>query len=118
MWSPPISKELSEEDPVQLVLKFLLINVKFMVDLFHCNKHTEPTCMPPDNPKCIYHPSLPAFSEIHGVNTECAEQAFKWLGRFKHITRRMTRQRFCFFIWKMIELHNKRVSRKLISCCE
>jgi hypothetical protein len=29
------------------------------------------------------------------------------------MSRRMTRPRFCFFLWKMIELHNQRVSRKL-----
>lgn len=107
----PFLKNLSKKG--SLGAQILLDNVKFMVDLFHCNKHKEPTCMPPGNPKCIYHPSLPTFSEVHEVNTECAEQAFKWLGKFKHITRRMTRQRFCFFLWKMIELHNQRVSRKL-----
>ncbi len=35
-------------------------------------------------------PHLSAFTEIHGVNTECAEQAFKGLGRFKFHTRKMT----------------------------
>lgn len=95
--------------------KILLEHVSFLVDIWHCNKHKEPTCMQPDNPQCIYHPTLPKFHEVHGANTECAEQAFKWLGRFKYITRRMTRKRFCFFLWKMIELyiHNKRVIRKL-----
>ena len=57
--------------------QILLDNVKMMVDLWHCQKHKEATCMPPDNPDCKYHPRLPQFSEIHGVNTECAEQAFK-----------------------------------------
>ena len=71
-------------------------------------------CMPYlDNPKCIYHPKLSSFSAVHGVNTECAEQAFKWLGKFKFIARKMTRQRFCFFLWKMINEHNHRVCRKL-----
>ena len=41
--------------------KILLDHVKFMVDLWHCNKHKEPTCMPLDNPKCVYHPHLPIF---------------------------------------------------------
>ncbi len=77
--------------------KILLSKVKFLVDLFHCNKHTELCCMPPENPLCQYHPHLSAFTEIHGVNTECAEQAFKWLGRFKFHTRKMTRHRYCFF---------------------
>ena len=58
-----------------------------MDDLWHCKKHKEPTCMPPDNPHCLYHPSLEKFKAIHGVNSERAEQAFKWLGRFKTITR-------------------------------
>ena len=45
--------------------------------------------MPPDNPDCKYHPRLPQFSEIHGVNTECAEQVFKGLGgKFKHNCRK------------------------------
>ena len=91
----------------------LLDNIKFMVDLWHCNKHKELTCMPPDNPLCVYHPSLPSFAKVHGVNTECAEQAFKWLGRFKLITRRMTRSRYCFFLWVVIEFHNRRVTRNL-----
>ena len=108
----PFLKNLTKKG--SMGAKILLENVKFMVDLWHCNKHKEPTCMPPDNPKCIYHPHLPEFSEIHGVNSECAEQAFKWLGKFKFMTRRMTRQRFCFFLWKMVELHNQRISRKLV----
>jgi hypothetical protein len=28
------------------------------------SKHTEDVCMPPNNPKCLYHPSLPKFEEI------------------------------------------------------
>ena len=31
----------------------LLERVKFLVDKFHCEKHIELTCIPPDNPKCI-----------------------------------------------------------------
>lgn len=107
----PFLKNLAKKG--SLGAKILLDNVKFMVDLWHCNKHKEATCMPPNNPKCLYHPHLPSFAEIRGVNTECAEQAFKWLGKFKFMSRRMTRPRFCFFLWKMIELHNQRVSRKL-----
>ena len=107
----PFLKNLMKKG--SLGAKILLENVKFMVDLWHCNKHKEATCMPPNNPQCIYHPNLPSFAEIHGVNSECAEQAFKWLGKFKFMCRRMTRPRFCFFMWKMTEMHNQRVSRKL-----
>lgn len=105
----PFLKNLKKRGSVGA--KILLSNVKFMVDLWHCNKHREATCMPPDNPKCKYHPTLEKFSEVHGVNTECAEQAFKWLGKFKLVTRKMTRHRYCFFIWKIIDEHNKRVER-------
>ena len=35
--------------------KVLLNNVKFLVDIFHASKHTEETCMPPNNPNCKYH---------------------------------------------------------------
>ena len=93
--------------------KILLDHVRLMVDLWHCEKHKETTCIPPGNPDCIYHPHLPQFAEVKGVNTECAEQAFKWLGKYKFITRKMTRHRYCFFIWKMIDEHNKRVERSL-----
>ena len=61
--------------------KLLLDNVKFLVDIFHCEKHTELTCMPLNNPRCEYHPKLPIFKEIHGVNTESYEQGFRRLSK-------------------------------------
>jgi len=57
--------------------KVLVNNVKFLVDIFHVSKHTEETCMPPDNPNCKYHPSLPQFEIIRGDNTESCEQGFR-----------------------------------------
>ena len=42
-----------------------------MVDSFHITK----SCMPVDNANCQYHLTLPKFLEIHGMNTECAEQS-------------------------------------------
>lgn len=93
--------------------KILLSNIKFMLDLWHCSKHKEPTCMPPDNPQCKFHPTLDNFSEVHGINTECPEQAFKWLGKFKLVTRKMTHYKYCLFIWKVIDEHNKRVECSL-----
>ena len=89
--------------------KILDDQVQFVVDKFHCVNHTEPCCMPPNNPKCKYHPDLPKFSEIHGTNTECAEQAFNWLGRYKSVTRSMTEHKFNFYIWNMINSHNSRL---------
>ena len=72
--------------------------------------------MPLDNPECRFHPKLPKFADIAGVNTECAEQTFKWLNKFKLNTRRMTANRFKFYLWSVIEGRNavivKRLQRK------
>ena len=92
----------------------LLKEVKFLVDKFHCLKHTELVCMPLDNPKCVYHPDLPAFQEIHGTNTECAEQAFRWLGAFKNNCKKMRMHKYCFFLWIVVEAHNKRLEREMM----
>ena len=81
-----------------LVLFLLLERVEFLVDKFHCEKHTELTCMPPDNPKYEYHPSLPKFAEIHGSNTESCEQGFWRLNRYKYSTRYMTINEIFTFI--------------------
>ena len=106
----PFLKNLAKKGSVGA--KILLDNVGMMVDLFHCKKHTESCCMPLDNPDCMYHPHLPKFAEVHGVNTECAEQAFKWLGKFKLNCRKMTRARLCIYLWKVIDAHNRRVERR------
>ena len=45
--------------------------------------------MPPDNPKCPYHPDLDIFKEIKGTNTESAEQSNRFLNRFKHVCNRL-----------------------------
>ena len=59
---------------------FLLKHMKFLVDRFHVEGHTEPCCKLPsiDDPeKGRYHPSNKEFAEIKDANTECAEQSFK-----------------------------------------
>lgn len=81
--------------------KFLLQHVQFLVDTFHCNKHTEPCCMPLDNPKCKYNPRLHRFSEIHGVNTQSCEQGFVRLNMYKHVTKHLTRYKRMFFFHEM-----------------
>ena len=70
--------------------------VKFLVDRFHVG-HTEPCCKPPsvDDPeKGRYHPSNKDFVDIKDANTECAEQSFKWLNKYKNIVRNMKQHRF------------------------
>ncbi len=97
--------------------RHLLRNVKFLVDIWHVDKHSEPCCQPPGplNPNCKYHPQHPDFHEISGCNTECAEQAFKWLNSYKKILKRMKRHRFNFFMYLMIDLHNQHRERQLRS---
>ncbi len=85
----------------------LLQNTKFLVDKFHCLKHTEKCCMPLDNPECKYHPDLDTFKEVHGTNTECAEQAFNWLGRYKRIAKNMTKNKYKVYIWCMVQSQQK-----------
>lgn len=86
--------------------KYLLKNTKFLVDRFHIKGHTEICCLPPDqNPECKYHPDLPVFSEISKANTECAEQAFRWLNKLKFSLRQMGRYKFNFFLYEMVNIH-------------
>lgn len=73
----PFLKNLAKKGSIGA--NILLDNMGMMVDLFHCKKHTASGCMPLDNPDCTYHPHLPKFAEVHGVNTECAEQALSGL---------------------------------------
>ena len=51
----------------------LLDRVKFLVDKFHCEKHTGPTCMPPDNPKCI---TLPYHNFKKYMALVCFSQSY------------------------------------------
>lgn len=94
--------------------QLLLDNVMFLVDTFHCIRHKEKCCMPlENNPHCLYHPKLPKFKEIHHANTECAEQAFNWLARYKYSTHLMSKGRFQFFIKRIIDKRNNDTIRRL-----
>ena len=86
--------------------KILLDNVKFLVDIFHVLKHTEPVCMPLDNPDCFYHPHLPKFEEIKNANTESCEQGFKRLNEYFNLTRKMTQHRRNVLFWYVNERFN------------
>ena len=93
--------------------KILLNHVKFLVDIFHVLKHKEPCCMPPENPKCRYHPHLETFREIRGTNTESAEQSNRFLNRFKHMCNRMAEFKFKVFMWFVIETRNELMEERL-----
>lgn len=90
----------------------LLDKVKFLVDRFHIAGHTTPQCDINDD-KCQYHPDLPQFQEISGVNTECAEQCFAWLGKFKHTMKYMSQYKFKFFLYTIVSARNKQTEKKL-----
>ena len=93
--------------------QLLLERVKFLVDIFHCEKHTEASCMPPDNPLCEFHPSLSKFQEIHGTNTESCEQGFRRLNRYKYSTRYMTTSKRNIYFYFINDFYNKHLEQKL-----
>ena len=93
--------------------KILLDHVKFLVDIFHVMKHKEQCCMPPNNPKCRYHPHLETFKDIRGTNTESAEQSNRFLNRFKHMCKRMAEFKFKAFMWFVIKTHNELIEERL-----
>lgn len=91
--------------------KLLLKTTSFLVDKFHIKGHTTPKCDIKDS-SCRYHPDLDRFSEIHNTNTECAEQAFAWLGRFKGMAKYMSHYKFKFFLFLIIRSRNVRIEKK------
>lgn len=94
--------------------KLLVENVQFLVDKFHCNKHTEPCCMPLSNPNCKYNPELPRFSDIHNANTESCEQGFFRLNKYKHMTKHMTQYKRMFFFNEINNHFNQLREEELI----
>ena len=57
--------------------------------------------------KGYFHHSLPKLSKICDANTECAEQTFSVLKRYKNIIKYMKASRFLFFIYTVIKARNK-----------
>ena len=93
--------------------KLLIDNVQFLVDIFHVSKHTEEVCMPPENPNCLYHPHLPKFDEIRGVNTESCEQGFKRLNQYFDLTRKMTQFKRNVLFWFVNQCFNTDLEEEL-----
>jgi hypothetical protein len=71
----------------------LFKGMKFMVDRFHVGPHTEKCCDINDK-NCKFHPDLPVFDAIRKVNTQIAEQTFRWFNQIKANTRVMTMSHF------------------------
>ena len=89
-------------------------NLKFIVDVFHAEKHTQPKCVL-GNPQCEYHPDLPQYIQERPMNMEIAEQSFHLLNPYKHITRNMTyAKRLCFL--KIIDDdHNAKLEKLILA---
>ncbi len=101
----PFLQNLAKKDV--MFAKYLLRHVKFLVDRFHVKGHTANCCTPlEDNPLCKYHPGLEQFKEVRDANTECAEQAFKWMNKLRYGARQMSRYKFNFYLHIMICTHN------------
>jgi hypothetical protein len=92
----------------------LLEETDYLVDNFHIAGHTTNACNP-DHPDCEYHHSLPKFADIANANTECAEQCFSWLKRYKNIVKYMTAPRFRFYMHVVISAHNNNIEKKASS---
>ena len=58
--------------------EILLKYTGYLVDKFYIKNHVNPKCLL-NEPVCQFHPDLLIFSDIHGTNTECAEQCFSHL---------------------------------------
>ena len=90
----------------------ILLNASaYMVDNFHIAGHTTNACNP-NHPDCEFHHSLRKFEEVANANTECAEQCFAWLKRFKSVVKYMTASRFRFFMHTVISSHNHTIEKR------
>lgn len=87
-------------------------NMEFIVDIFHCEKHTQSKCVL-THPDCQYHPHLPKFAHVRNMNTEVAEQSFNRVNPFKYITRKMSHCRRLLFLKLLDENFNNRASKKI-----
>ena len=90
----------------------LLKDTAFVVDRFHIKGHVNPKCNP-NSPLCEFHPDMDTYSAIKTANTECAEQCFSFLKRFRHMMKYMNKNKFHFFLQTIVLARNRSVDRKL-----
>ena len=87
------------------------LKLQYIVDIFHCEKHTEPKCVL-GNPACEFHPHLEEFLHVRNMNTEVAEQSFNLINPFKYMTRKMAYGKRLLFFKFLDEHYNTRLLRK------
>ena len=88
-----------------------LLNLKFLVDRFHIKGHTTPECDIKSD-RCKYHPDLPEFADVSSTNTECAEQCFAWLKKFKHVIKYMSAHTAKFLLHSVVKARNNYICNK------
>ena len=68
---------------------------------------------------CQYHPHLPKFDDIKGVNTESCEQSLRRLNQYFELTRKMTQFKRNVLFWFVNECFNSDLEMELKqkNCC-
>ena len=54
------------------------------------------------------------YPDLKGANSQVAEQTFRWLAGYKHITKHMNQGRYNMLLLRMCHLHNMNLNRKLV----
>ena len=78
--------------------------LEFFVDKMHFKGHTSKVCHEKFNPY--------SCADLSGVNTQVAEQSFKWTNAFKQV-KSMNHSRFRLFFTYILDLHNLQNTNKL-----
>ena len=82
----------------------LWMNVKKIIDVFHFPNHISATCREQFSPL--------QFKETHPhFNTQCGEQTFAWIGRYKRILCSMTKNHHLFYLHRMVLRRNLYTAR-------
>lgn len=82
----------------------LLSDKRHYVDKLHIKNHTDEWCLNNCDPNKV--------EELKNLNTVVCEQINFWLSRFKYIVKHMNFARYQFFLFIILDMHNKEKIRK------
>ena len=108
VWFTPIRPEVGKRR--QRTRRNIIAVTKYIVDIFHAEKHTRPKCVL-GNDQCYYHPHLEKFAHLRKMNTEVAEQSFTHITPFKSITRKMRYGKRLVYLKLLDDYANERMVR-------
>ena len=75
--------------------------ITYVVDRFHARGHVDKWCLE----NC--HPDVSAVQGLmDGIKSSICETTSSWLGRYKHMARKINRWAYDFFLLEVIDLHN------------